>query len=182
METKNRGIRALAILALLVAVAGISVAFAALSQSVNFTTGGKVKGGNFKIIWTDASGDASEGASEGSAAGQGTVTLTISDVVLVKPSDVVTWIITATNDGDFDARLQSLPTPAITWDPATFTKGTIDLTNEDGSPIVVGQKLAVGASANYKLTITFDEDTTTEEMPEEDVELTITATFPWVQD
>ena len=193
MENRNnKGFRAIAVIALVVAVAGISVAFAALAQNLPIYGAGEVRATDWVVRWSGATGNVLTGG-PGVSAGTQTATipgsqLTITGIILEKPGDSVSWVVTAENAGDIDAQLDSftdLFTKTVTFDPAEESDLTADnvvvtLTQNNSptfSPVVAGQRLDAGTTQSYLLTVTFEAT----EVPTENVIIGINALFPWVQ-
>lgn len=191
MNNDNRGLRTIAIAALLVAVVGISVAFAALSQSLTINATGKIKGSEWSLIWSAASGSEVTGSSAtttaGSVSGIDTPTLAISGIVLEQPGDKVEWVVTAKNDGDIDAKLGSfieLFSKTVTFDEEEGSGLTdedvlVTLTKYTTGAIVAGDELLADDTQQYLLTIQFDPNAA--EVPTHDVSISIQAIFPWIQ-
>ena len=191
MENRNnKGLRTMAIAALLLAVVGISVAFAALSQTLQINTEGTLIGGTWDIKWTAASG-AKNLSLVNVEVGNATVpavNLEISGIKLEKPGDKVEWTIKAENLGTIDAILSSFNNVynvQIVTDPEeeSSIKAAdilVTLTKKNGSAISVGDTLAHGSYQEYLLTVEFDNSVTY--IPSHDVEITIqTISFPWIQ-
>lgn len=191
METKNRGIRALIIAALIVAVLGISVAFASLSQTLNINSTGTIRAAGWDVKWTAASGSKITGGSAVSAGSSDltvpSATMTISGIVLENPEDKVQWVFTASNTGDIDAKLESITSllvKNITFDGDESSNLTEDdiivtLTKNPSGAIVAGDTLNASATQQYILTVEFNPEA--EEVPSESVYISITIQFPWVQ-
>ena len=194
MEKRNNHMyRTLVIVALITAVLGISVAFAALTQTLTIGGTGAIQSNDWRIVWSTASGSKASGGSGvdyGSALGTNTATLTISGIVLEKPGDKIKWIITAFNDGDIDAELESvsgLLSKTITFNESEESELTdsdilVTLTKNDAptySGITALDSLNSGASQQYLLTVEFSD--AVEVVPTHDVGIEITALFPWIQ-
>lgn len=125
---ENKGFKIAAIVALCVAVAGLSVAYAALTQSLNVTTNGSVAG--LDTVWkvrlnagtcSVVTGNSSSTAA-GTITGSDATTVTISGVVLGAPGDKVECTFTANNTGSTNASLTSITTAGL--DATATTSGT----------------------------------------------------------
>lgn len=111
---KERKIKTLSIVALIVAVLGLTVAFASLSQvlTINGTT--KMKGGTWDIHFEkDGSGatmvePTKLGDAEGSKATLNKTTISDISVTLKKPGDTVTYEFDVKNAGTIDAKIGAL--------------------------------------------------------------------------
>jgi len=192
MENRNnRGLRSLIIVALIIAVVGISVAFAALGQTLTITGTGQITATDWDIHWSAAEGDvivsSSENVSEGINSGLPATLIEITGIILEAPGDKVEWTITASNAGDIDAELESvtnLLSKVITFDEleeSDLTENDIIVTlkKAGGGTITAGDTLAAGTTQDYVLTIEFNP--LAETLPDLDVEIAITALFPWIQ-
>ena len=196
-EKDNRGLRSLIIVALIVSVAGISIVFAALSQTLQITTKGRIPTVDWNIKWVAASGTlavGSEKTSKGSSvpsslAFNPTDELKISGIILEKPGDKVYWIVKAENLGRIDAILSSTEDildikidihqeeeSDIKEDDiiVTFTKNN----NPTFSPLSIGDTLKAGATQEYILTVQYGN---INYVPSHNVKITVTIDLPWEQ-
>jgi len=193
MENRNnKGLRTLVIITLIIAVAGISVAFAALSQTLTITATGEIHATDWDIKWTDAEGKvlvgASNGADEGTNSSIPSTTITLSDIVLIAPGDKIEWTFTAENLGDIDAELESI-TNLLAKNITIHNEEESDISENDiivtikkagGGAIAAGDALDAGTTQDYVLTIEFDPNF--QDLPSHNVTITaITILFPWVQ-
>jgi len=190
-DKREKRLRALVIITLIVAVAGISVAFAALSQTLMINGTGGIQAADWDIHWSAASGSienaATESVNKGSIDGVGSTTLTLSGVNLRTPGDKIEWTFTAENAGDIDAELESITnllSTTVTFDvseSSTLTEGDviITLTKAGGGAIATGDTLAAKTTQDYLLTIEFDPLAAS--VPTHNVSITINSQFPWVQ-
>ena len=193
MENKNsRGLRTMAIVALLVAVAGISIAFAAFTQTLNIGGTGKIQTTDWDIHWSATDGGkvvsgSNPLAAKGSVSGVGSTTLTLSGIKLIAPGDKIEWVLTALNDGSIDAELENITNLLdvevnfndLEESDLTASDIKVTLTKNPSGAIATKDTLNAGASQAYLLTIEFNSLAT--ELPSHDVDITITAQFPWVQ-
>lgn len=191
---ENKTVKTLAIAALVVAVGGLTLGYAALSQVLNINTTAKVQ--SLKSSWNVkfvANTKADPEATGNAAAGTATLTdttVTLNDVKLVAPGDTVTYLFDVTNAGEIDAKLSSIsmknPTVTGTGDAKeadeTLVEGayTYTITYADGSAIAAEDTLDHGTTKNLKLVVTLKADTTN--LPAEDVTISgLGATLTYVQ-
>lgn len=127
---KNRDSKIIAIIALVIAVVGLSVGFAAFSQQLTITPKADVKADNskFKVLFSNDQSQATTGSvegivaeeDEGKAAGGSAeiteTTLTNTEAVFSKEGQTITYKWWVRNDGELDAYLTK-----ITFDSAKPT-------------------------------------------------------------
>ncbi len=182
---KERKIKTLSLVALIVAVIGLTVAFAALSQTLTINGTAKVNTATWDIHF--------ESLSEASLTGDASVTTapTINvgkdeaakpntdisnfEVVLTKPGDSVTYTFDVTNAGTIDATLGTLTktapecsSPTSVEEDATIVCDglTYTLTYTDGGQEVKqNDVLNHGETKNLTLKLSYDSD----KLPSDDV-------------
>ena len=196
-EKESRRLRSLIIFALIVSVAGISVVFATLSQTLKITTKGRIQNADWSIKWVAAngnlvvgSGKASKGYSVPSSLGFApTIDLTIAGIKLEKPGDKVEWIVKAENIGRIDAELLSVNNILdVQLDINQAEQSDIKeediivtITKNDSplySAIAIGDLLNSGATQEYVLTLEYAD---VNYIPSHNVNITITVHLPWTQ-
>lgn len=169
MENRNNG-KVVAVIALFVAVIGLSVGFAALSTTLNFTGTATVKASNWNI---DLGGDPGEQPKEPTTTGgQGAQkdapvfedqTVTFS-VIFKQPKDSVSYEFKVKNSGDIAAKVSDItPTgPVCSGDEQAETvcsKIEVTLTHKNGGqPVKAGDKLAAGGEETLVWTMTYDKN------------------------
>lgn len=176
---KDRSFRSLAVVAILIAIVGISVAFAALSQvlTVNGTT--KVKGGSWSVSFANLQTPTSVGiASIDTAATLTNNSTTMNFAVsLTQPGDSVTYLFDVTNTGTIDSKVSAVSLSGVT--EAQAANVTYTLTYADGTAITVGDTLNAGTTKNLKLVVTFNSTATS--VPNTDITLNLGATITYTQ-
>ena len=107
---KDRGGRVLGIIAICIAVVGLSIAYASLSETLNISGTATVEGNQWSVHFVE--GTLSEAAKVGHASVPspdpitlGLTSVTLHNVTLVTPGDEVSYTFDVTNDGDLDAIL-----------------------------------------------------------------------------
>lgn len=176
---KNRGVRGLAIVAIIIALVGLTIGYSALQATLNISTQAKLKGSQWSVHFVTSS--LSEPTLVGDAAVVNAATLAVTsitiDVSLTKPLDSVTYTFDVTNDGELNAKLNAAPT--ITGlDAATANNVTYALTYNDGSAIQANDTLNVNETKKLKLTVFMNDVSTVQAA---DVPLTFTATLLYTQ-
>lgn len=194
MSENNKGFKVLAIVALCVAVAGLSVAYAALSETLNITGTAKVGSvaSNWNVHFNDGTCTKTGGATAGTLTAAGTQA-TLSQSTFTAPGDSVTCTFDVQNEGTINAKVSSITIPeasTFTYTGSgdskdadeTLVKGNMEytLTYDDGSAIAASDTLNAGESKTLKLTLTYKSSATA--LPVADVNITnITSTLVYEQ-
>ena len=144
---KQRKYRTIGIVALVVAVLGLSVAFAALSKTLTINGSARAEASTWDIIWQKIQGQdfVLHGASEVQE-NYPTVTnsnrnLNLGIITLKEPGDYVTYKVNIKNNGDIDATLQNFVLPSLT--------GTITGTNHTYSDYITIQVLDATGTTTF---------------------------------
>ena len=163
MESKN--VKMLAIVALLVAIGGLTMGYAALTQTLNISTSATVQ--SQATTWDIHFENADTGTTTGHAVkgnlSLDTTTVTLSGVVLKVQGDKVEYTFDVKNEGQVDATLATLTpkTPSLSGDSADQEKVesgyTYTLTYVDGGNVQQGDELNSGDTKRMKLTISLSE-------------------------
>ena len=152
---ENKGFKIAAIVALCVAVAGLSVAYAALSQTLKINSTAKTgsldaswnvrldtTNAECKVVGTQKSDKTNAGSITVEPSG---LTATVENVVLGAPGDKVQCTFTAKNTGDMDATLAS-----VTYEGATPEGAISAVTGTEGDTKVADEGL-VKSDVTYTL-------------------------------
>lgn len=157
---KDRGFRVLAIVAICIAVAGLTIGYAALSTTLNITTKVSVPGSTWSVKFANLGTPTLTGSAAVVNAATINDTLINIDVSVKQPGDSIVYTFDVTNDGTLDAKLSAAPTISdLTSANASNIKYT--LTYADGSAISANDVLNHGETRNLKLTATYDSAATT---------------------
>ena len=148
---KERGAKVIAIVALLIAVVGLTVGYAAYSSTLTINGTANVDPASWKVNFGYKTGDSLTGTINGHATENTAPTLadtTISgfDVTLKAPGDSVTYNFLIKNSGTLNARLSN------------FTMGTLTCAPNEGSNI--SQEDATKLCGELKYTLTYADDST----------------------
>ncbi|MBE6161368.1 MAG: hypothetical protein E7158_04030 [Firmicutes bacterium] len=194
MKESKKFLQVFSVLALVVAVLGISVGFAAMSTQLNVTGQVKVDPAKWDIKFTKYEfDDYGTDATATTKAAEGTnpakpimndTTFSDYEIVLTKPGDKGSYTVTVTNDGTLDAQLSSVSLGnSLTYtgeatDPAVKASDeaivennvTYTITWADGSEIASGSELAHGQSKDLIITAEYPSATT--ELPTAPVVIT----------
>ena len=179
----NKGFKILAIVALCVAVAGLSVAYAALSETLEISGTAKVgaTSTNWNVHFENGSCTKTGGATAGSITASGTQ-VTLGESLFTAPGDSVECTFDVVNDGTINAEVGTVTIPdaanltytgsgAAKTNDETLVKGNMEytVTYADGSAIQVNDTLDKGVTKNLKLTLTYKATATS--LPQADVSI-----------
>ena len=176
---RRRGnVKSLFLLTLIVAIVGLSVAYALLSTTLSISGSTKVSAASWGIKFKNLSGSATGGA---------TYTLpTLSDtslsdyeIILTKPGDSVTFNFDIANEGTIGAKVTSLikntptcsgvagSTTGTTDAPLVCNNITYSLTYANGTAISQNDTLDPNETKNLKLSLVYNENAAS--LPSNDV-------------
>jgi hypothetical protein len=177
---KDRGFRALAIFAICIAVAALSIGYAALSQTLNVNGTTTIKGNNWDVHFENLTkptavnknlvGSASETSSS-----LNTTTLTFA-ANLVLPGDSITYTWDVKNAGTIDAKLSSAPV-LTGLSEAQAKNVTYTFTYADGTAIAANDTLTAGQTKSLKLVVTYNASATSVETTDTSLSLSTTLTY-----
>ena len=148
---KERGAKVIAIVALLIAVVGLTVGYAAYSSTLTINGTANVDPASWKVNFGYKTGDSLTGtikchATENTAPTLADTTISGFDVTLKAPGDSVTYNFLIKNSGTLNAKL------------ANFTMGTLTCApNASGS---ISQEDATELCGELKYTLTYADDST----------------------
>lgn len=168
---KNREVKIIAVVALLVAVVGLSVAYAALSTTLEISGNATINSASWDVKFVKVEQPAENVVGSASFV-EPTVTstsITDYDIKLSIPGDSVTYDFKIVNQGSIDAKLGTVNIGSISCVDATTETATEEaiavcnnltysVTYADGSEIKVGDDLAKsGGTRDAKITLTFNQ-------------------------
>ena len=171
MKDNKKMIQLFSVLALFLAVVGISIGFAAMSTSLTIRGTAKVVPATWDVKFTANSFSNNDTAA--SATGTPTMTDTTFhdyEITLTKPGDKGTYLVTVTNNGSIDAKVGTVTlgeTLAYSGDPAdvAIVTGHINytVTWADGTTIAQNDELKAGAAnaKQIKIEVEYDPNATT---------------------
>lgn len=192
---KQRSIKILSVVALIVAVLGLTVAFAALSETLNITGVASVEGGtdaegnkdwDIKFVESyDENGEVKEPTSTGSAKANSVPVLTENsfdfDVSFSKPGDSVTAYFKIANKGTINAYISSLEKGTVTCSPKEGSSATqeeanavckdikFSFTYSDGEDVSTGDDFNGGVEKDVIVHVEYLNTTENQELPSGDI-------------
>ncbi len=166
---KERGFRVIAVIALMVAVVGLTIGYAAYSTTlkINGTANVDPAVWDVKFAYTNTTDTALTATKTGFAAVNAEATLTDTqvsgfDVTLKAPGDSVTYNFLVANKGTLDAEL------------STFTMGSLSCAPATGSQATQEEATAVCSELTYSLT-----GVTANSVLEDGTSTPVTLTLAW---
>lgn len=176
---KDRNFRILAIVAICIAIIGLSVGYAALQTTLTVNTTATAKAATWNVKFTNLGTPTLTGKAAVTNAATLTDTTVTIDVSVINPGDSATYTFDVTNAGTIDAKLSSITYTGVTEAAAKHMIYT--LTYADGSAIAANDTLTAGATKNLKLTVTYDSNIASTDLPTTDQTQAITAVLLYVQ-
>ena len=145
---KERKIKTLSLVALIVAILGLTVAFAALSQTLTINGTANVNTATWDIHFENLNSVYLNGAQINKEPVLNQTVISNIDVTLTKPNDVATFSVDMVNDGSIDAKISSVevsplceassPVSSCDWDnDGVVTEQDIKKVNDNISFFVV---------------------------------------------
>ncbi len=164
---KERRTKALVVVVLLIVIAGLTVAFAALSSSLNIKGTAYLDAAKWGIKFENLS----EPESVGTATTTGTAKIeetksaeiTGINVGLSTPGDKVTYTVDLVNEGTINAKIDKIEKTVLTEEQQKYL--TFKVTYKDGTEVSEGDILSKGERKNLIITIEFIKDLTKEDLP-----------------
>lgn len=177
----NKTMKIIVIITLIVAVAGLSVAYATLSQALSISGTVTAKGASWDISFTSGSCTKTGSATVDTQAVMTATTISGLKATLVKPGDSVSCNYVVTNNGTLPAKLATLTGAGWTvgGNGADQTTVTANTTRSDLTGIVAGDVINAKETKNVAFSITYNSDATT--VQANDVDITFAKTLNFVQ-
>lgn len=167
---KDCGAKIIVAIALVVAIVGLTIGYAAYSTTLKITGTANVDPAKWDVHFANKTGDSLTATIEGKAVETTAPTLTATnisgfDVTLKAPGDTVTYNFLVKNTGTIDAILTSFSMGGITCAPTEKSSTTQEdadklcgelsysLKYADGSVITTGATLAAGGTSDLVLKI-----------------------------
>ena len=164
---KERRTKALVIVVLLIVVAGLTVAFAALSTTLNINGTAYLDAAKWGIRFENLSSPTKIGSATttGTAKIEETKAAEITgiNVSLSTPGDKVTYTVDLVNKGTINAKIDNIEKTVLTSEQQRYL--TFKVTDKNGKEVSEGDILSAGETRNLTITIEFIKDLTKEDLP-----------------
>ena len=164
---KERRTKALVVVVLLIVVAGLTIAFAALSTTLNINGTAYLDAAKWEIRFENLSSPTKIGSATttGTAKIEETKAAEITgmNVSLSTPGDKVTYTVDLVNKGTINAKIDNIEKTVLTQEQQKYL--TFKVTDKDGKEISQDDILSAGETKNLTITIEFIKDLTKENLP-----------------
>ena len=164
---KERRTKALVIVVLLIVVAGLTVAFAALSTTLNINGTAYLDAAKWGIRFENLSSPTRVGkaTTTGTAKIEETKAAEITDmnVSLSIPGDKIVYTVDLVNKGTINAKIDNIEKTVLTSEQQRYL--TFKVTDKNGYEIKQGDILEKGETKKITITIEFIKDLTKEDLP-----------------
>ena len=180
---KQRREKALVVVVLLVVIAGLTVAFAALSTTLNINGTAYLDAAKWGIKFENLSSPTRIGkaTTTGTAKIEETKSAEITgiNVSLSTPGDKVTYTVDLVNKGTINAKIDKIEKTALTEEQQKYL--TFKVTDKNGYEIKQGDILEKGETKKITITIEFKKDLTKEDLPKQTSTISLSYKLNFVQ-
>ena len=180
---KERRTKALVIVVLLIVVAGLTVAFAALSTTLNINGTAYLDAAKWGIRFENLSSPTMVGTATttGTAKIEETKSAEITDinVSLSTPGDKVTYTVDLVNKGTINAKIDNIEKTVLTSEQQRYL--TFKVTDKNGKEISQNDILSAGETKKITITIEFIKDLTKEDLPKQTNAISLSYKLNFVQ-
>ncbi len=180
---KQRKTKMIVIISLLVAVIGLSVAYAAMSGLLSINGSANVDAANWDIHFANLSeaktkGEASE-KNRPNVAENG-ASITNINVSLNNPKDEVVYDVDLVNEGSINAEISNIVAPTFTEEQEKYLDFRVTYKN-DGTELAIGDLLNKGQTKKVTITIRYRDDLNEEDLPDEKQSITLSYELTYTQ-
>lgn len=179
---RERRIKTLSLVALIIAIVGLTIAFAALSTTLRINGAATLDAAKWGIKFENLS----DGETTGDASINDTaiieddlVTINKINVSLSTPGDTVTYKVDLVNEGTINAEIYSIETPSLTEEQERYIN--FEVKYEDGTEVRQGDILNKDTRKKLTIKIEFDKDITESDLPSEPQEINLSYKLNFVQ-
>ena len=180
---KERRTKALVVVVLLIVVAGLTVAFAALSTTLNINGTAYLDAAKWGIRFENLSSPTKIGSATitGTAKIEETKAAEITgiNVSLSTPGDKVTYTVDLVNKGTINAKIDNIEKTVLTSEQQRYL--TFKVTDKNGYEIKQGDILEKGETKKITITIEFIKDLTKEDLPKQTSTISLSYKLNFVQ-
>ena len=180
---KERRTKALVVVVLLIVVAGLTIAFAALSATLNINGTAYLDAAKWGIRFENLSEPVKVGTATttGTAKIEETKAAEITDmnVSLSTPGDKVTYTVDLVNKGTINAKIDNIEKTVLTSEQQKYL--IFKVTDKDGREVSEGNILSAGETRNLTITIEFIKDLTKGDLPKQTSTISLSYKLNFVQ-
>ena len=180
---KERRTKALVVVVLLIVVAGLTIAFAALSATLNINGTAYLDAAKWGIRFENLSSPTKIGSATttGTAKIEETKAAEITgiNVSLSTPGDKVTYTVDLVNKGTINAKIDKIEKTVLTQEQQRYV--TFKVTDQNGKEISQDDILSAGETRNLTITIEFIKNLTKEDLPKQTSTISLSYKLNFVQ-
>ena len=180
---KERRTKALVVVVLLIVFMGLTIAFAALSTTLNINGTAYLDAAKWGIRFENLSSPTKIGSATttGTAKIEETKAAEITDmnVNLMAPGDKVTYTVDLVNKGTINAKIDNIEKTVLTSEQQRYL--TFKVTDKNGYEISQGDILEKGETKKITITIEFIKDLTKEDLPKQTSTISLSYKLNFVQ-
>ena len=180
---KERRTKALVVVVLLIVIAGLTVAFAALSTTLNINGTAYLDAAKWGIRFENLSSPTKIGSATttGTAKIEETKAAEITgiNVSLMAPGDKVTYTVDLVNKGTINAKIDNIEKTVLTSEQQRYL--TFKVTDKDGKEVSKYDILSAGETRKLTITIEFIKDLTKEDLPKQTSAISLSYKLNFVQ-
>ena len=180
---KERRTKALVVVVLLIVFMGLTIAFAALSTTLNINGTAYLDAAKWRIRFENLSSPTKIGSATttGTAKIEETKSAEINgiNVNLSTPGDKVTYTVDLVNKGTINAKIDNIEKTVLTQEQQRYL--TFKVTDQNGYEIKQGDILEKGETKKITITIEFIKDLTKEDLPKQTSTISLSYKLNFVQ-
>ena len=179
---KQRRIKMLSLSAVIVAVLGLTVAFAALSTTLNIKGSAYLDAAKWGIKFQNLSEPSIVGEASDAKTAKIEKDVSINDikVTLSKPGDSVTYTVDLVNDGDINAKKENIEKTNLTEEQQKYITFTVKY-KEDDTESKIGDILSKGQVKPLVIKIEYRKDLESSDLPKSAQEINLSYKLDFVQ-
>ena len=180
---KQRREKALVVVVLLVVIVGLTVAFAALSTTLNINGTAYLDAAKWGIMFENLSSPTKIGSATttGTAKIEETKSASITgmNVNLSIPGDKIVYTVNLVNKGTINAKIDNIEKTVLTEEQQRYL--TFKVTDKNGDEVREGDILEKGETKKLIITIEFIKDLTKEDLPKQTSTISLSYKLNFVQ-
>ena len=186
---KGRKVKIIGIVALVLGVLGLTIAFAALSKTLRINGSGNIDRANWDIHFKNVTFVSKSATAQTSGTPSPTnnekgPTITGLNVTLKQPNDYVTYTADIKNEGDIDASIDVVTPPSLTDRQNELFTFKAEYTEEQskGTKVIEhGDILRAGETKNITITFRYNDITDASKLPSSPEAINLTYSILYVQ-
>ena len=162
-DIRDRRILYIVLCFAIISVFTLTIAYAALSVTLNITGNAEIKESSWDVYLYDPSITSGSATTEYPSLSEGATKASFS-TILSKPGDFYEFTIYVRNDGSIDAMIDSISkTPTLTTEQAKYFNYTVEYAN--GAAITSKQLVKHGESVKLKVRVEYRKDLVAADLP-----------------